>query len=202
MNRKKCVQVARSAMAGRRAHPDRERGYTFHHGLRTARMALELHKQISRPLEVSESLLFVAALFHDVGKGYEPHNRSGAVAVKRLLAGQLTPEEIKQAGRIIREHNVRRKNRRCWTASKIVQDADLLDHFGAHGVWLCLRYGAIHGRVDEQMLKAYNGPQYQQYLGKARKALNFQVSRLAFDGRVAIERQFMDRLAAEAAGKL
>ena len=202
MNRKKCIQVARSAMAGRRAHPDRERGYTFHHGLRTARMALQLHKQISKPLEVSEPLLFVAALFHDVGKGYEPHNRSGAVAIKRLLTEQLTPDEIKAAARIIREHNVRKKKRRCWTASKIVQDADLLDHFGAHGVWLCLRCSAIQGRTDEQTLNAYNGPEYQACLAKARKSLNFQVSRLAFDGRVAIERQFMDRLAAETGGEL
>ena len=202
MNRKKCIQIARSAMAGRRAHPQRERGYTFHHGLRTARMALQLHEQISRPLEVSESLLFVAALFHDVGKGYEPHNRSGAAAVKRLLDGQLAPDEIKAAGRVIREHNLRRNNLRCWTASKIVQDADLLDHFGAHGVWLCLHYSATHGRTDEQTLQFYNGPEYQASLAKSRKALNFQVSRLAFDGRLALERQFMDRLAAEAAGDL
>jgi len=202
MNRKRCIQIARSAMAGRRAHPQRERGYTFHHGLRTARLALALHEQISRPLEVSESLLFVAALFHDVGKGYEPHNRSGAAAVKRLLAGQLTPDEIKAAGRIVREHNLRKNNRRCWTASKIVQDADLLDHFGAHGVWLCLRDSAIHGRNDEQTLQFYNGPEYQALLVKARKSLNFPISRLAFDGRSAIERQLMDRLAAEAKGDL
>ncbi len=202
MNRKKCIQIARLAMAGRRAHPQRERGYTFHHGLRTARMAIQLHEQIPKPLEVSEPLLFVAALFHDVGKGYEPHNRSGAVAIKRLLDEQLDPDEIKAAGRIIREHNLRKKNRRCWTASKIVQDADLLDHFGAHGVWLCLYYSAIHGRSDEQTLKFYDGPEYQAYLAKSRKAFNFQVSRLAFDGWVAIERQLMDRLAAEAGGEL
>ena len=202
MNRKKCIQIARSAMAGRKAHPQRERGYTFHHGLRTARMALALHEQISKPLEVSEPLLFVAALFHDVGKGYEPHNRSGAVTIKRLLDGQLGRDELKAAGRIIREHNIRKKNRRCWTASKIVQDADLLDHFGAHGVWLCLYNSATHARSDEQTLNFHNGPEYQAYLAKSRKALNFQVSRLAFDGRVAIERQLMDRLAAEANGKL
>lgn len=202
MNRKKCIQIARSAMAGRKAHPAREKGYTFHHGLRTARLALRLREQISKPMEVSEALLFAAALFHDVGKGLEPHNHSGAAAVADLLADQLTPDEIKAVGRIVREHNRRKNNRGCWLASKIVQDADLLDHFGAQGIWLCLHYSATHGRTDAQTLKFHNSPDNHAYQVKSRKALNFEISRLAFDRRMSLERQFMDRLAAEADGDI
>jgi len=189
-------------MTGIRTHPAREKGYTFHHGLRTAGLALRLGEQISKPLEVSEALLFVAAMFHDVGKGQEPHNHSGAAVAARLLADELAGDEIEAAGRIIREHNRRKNNRRCWLASKIVQDADLLDHFGAHGVWLCLHYSASRGRTDAQTLKFYNSPENRAYQVKSRKALNFEVSRLAFDRRMSVERQLMDRLAAEAEGEL
>ena len=202
MNRKKCIQIARSAMAGRKARPAREKGYTFHHGFRTARLALRLREQISKPVEVPEALLFAAALFHDIGKGREPHGHSGAAAVAGLLADQLAPDEIKAVGRIVREHNRRKNNRRCWVASKIVQDADLLDHFGAQGVRLCLNYSATHGRTDAQTLKFYNSPDNHAYQVKSRKALNFEISRLAFDRRASLERQFMDRLAAEADGEI
>ncbi len=202
MNRAKCIQIARLAMAGRKAHAAREKGYIFHHGLRAAQLALELRGQISKPMEVSESLMFAAALFHDVGKGREPHNRSGAAAVAGLLADQFSPDEIKAIGRIIREHNRRKNNRRCWLASKIVQDADLLDHFGAHGVWLCLHYSASCDRTDAQTLKYYNSPDHHAYQVKSRKALNFEISRLSFDRRISLERQYMDRLAVEADGGL
>lgn len=202
MNRAKCIQIARAAMAGQKVHPAREKGYTFHHGLRTAHLALRLREQISKPLEVSEKLLFLAGLFHDVGKGREPHNQSGAAAVVGLLGEELTGEEVEAVGRIIREHNQRKNSRRCWVASKIVQDADLLDHFGAHGVWLCLHYSASRDRTDAQTLKYYNSPDHQACQVKSRKALNFEISRLSFDRRVSLERQFMDRLAIEADGGL
>ena len=94
MNRKKCIQVARSAMAGRRAHPQRERGYTFHHGLRTARISLQLHDQISKPLEVSEPLLFVAALFFypiiQMVGSYPPITAPALVVVGSMMIRNVT----------------------------------------------------------------------------------------------------------------
>jgi len=202
MNRARCIQIARAAMARRKAHAAREKGYTFHHGLRTAGIALRLRGQVSQTMEVSEKLLFLGGLFHDVGKGREPHNHSGADAVVGLLGEELTGEEIEAVGRIIREHNQRKNSRRCWVASKIVQDADLLDHFGAHGVWLCLHYSANRDRTDAQTLKYYNSTDHQAYQAKSRKNLNFEISRLSFDRRISLERQYMDRLAVEADGGL
>ena len=153
-------------------------------------------------MEVSEKLLFLAGLFHDVGKGSQAHNHAGAAAVVGLLGEELTDEEIQAIARIIREHNQRKNNRRCWVASKIVQDADLLDHFGAHGIWLCLHYSANRDRTDAQTLKYYNSTDHQAYLVKSRKALNFEISKLSFDRRISLECQYMDRLAAEADGEL
>jgi len=202
MNRKKCIQIARKVMGNKRVNSARQRGYTFHHGLRVARLTLELCRQIPEPLEVSEKLLFVAALFHDVEKGREPHADHGAAAIRRLLAGQLTEEQLAAAGRVIREHNRRKNSRSCWAASRIVQDADMLDHFGSHGIWLCLHYSAAHGRADRETLTYYNSAKHQAYRDKSRKALNFEISRLSFDRRIAVERQFMDRLAEEADGRL
>jgi uncharacterized protein len=202
MNRRKCIQIARKAMGGKKANSARERGYTFHHGLRVARLSLELSEQIPGPIEVSENLLFVAAMFHDVEKGREPHAQHGATVIRRLLKGQLTAEELVAAGRIVLEHNRRKNSRSCWIASRIVQDADLLDHYGSHGIWLTLLHSGAHGRTSDQTLAYYNASKHQAHLAGMREALNFEVSRLSFDRRIAMERQFMDRLAEEADGRL
>jgi len=103
MDRERVIQIARAAMGHNRTHPARERGYVFHHALRTARIALALVERIDEAptLEASEDEVFAAALFHDVAKGEEPHNEAAARCVGELL----TDERTAAVARIVREHN-------------------------------------------------------------------------------------------------
>ena len=201
MNRKKLIEIARAAMAKQRTHPARETGYVFHHCLRTARLAMELLHRIDAPLEASEDVIFAAALFHDVGKCIEPHSETGALLVANLLADEMKPNDLANAARIVREHNRRKEGSDHWTACQVVQDADLLDHFGTQGVWLCFHWSGQFDQTVAQTLEFYDGRENRRHLVESRKELNFKASRRIFDERIAFEREFFDRLAAESAAE-
>ena len=85
MDRQKIIEIARVAMAQRQPRQEREKGYVFHHGLRTAKIAMKLFDSLECPDKTCPDILFCAALFHDVGKGTEPHNETGAKIASELL---------------------------------------------------------------------------------------------------------------------
>jgi len=202
MDTDRLIEIARAAMAGRKDHPARERGYTFHHGLRTARIALRLAGLIDEAVGTPQDVLFAGALFHDVGKAVEPHNETGAARVGELLAGELAAEQLALVQRIVREHNRRAHADECCTAGRVVQDADVLDHFGTQSVWLCFHWQCTHEGSCDDALAFYDGPANRDYLEGSRRALNFEAARRIYDERVAFERAFFDRFAAEAAGQV
>ena len=79
---KRIEQIAHQNMAHRRPDPNREPGFIFQHGRRTARIALHLAEKLD--LDVNHQILYSGALFHDIGKGSDPHNESGACMTKPL----------------------------------------------------------------------------------------------------------------------
>ncbi len=202
MDTEKLIERARSAMADQRSHADREQGYAFHHGLRTARLALALKTRLPEAGDVCEETLFAGALFHDVGKAVNPHHETGAVLVGHLLADLLPAEPLDAVARIVREHNQRHRPAECGLASRIVQDADLLDHFGAQGIWLTLHYSAANGRDVEATVDYRMNARWLARLGEHRGLLNFAVSLEEFDRRTGIEEAYFRRLAAEQEGEL
>jgi uncharacterized protein len=197
VNRKKLIEIARAAMGKQRTHPARETGYIFYHCLRSARLAMELLERIDAPLETSADVIFAAALFHDVGKCIEPHSETGALLVANLLGDEMKPNDLANTARIVREHNRRGHGEEHWTASQVVQDADLLDHFGTQGVWLCFHWSGQFDQTVAETLEFYDGRENRRHLVESRKSLNFKASRRIFDERIAFEREFFDRLAAE-----
>ncbi len=78
MDIEKIDQIAHENMAQRRPDPNREPGFILHHGRRTAQIALRLAEQIN--VNMHRDILYTGALFHDVGKGTEPHNETGRVS--------------------------------------------------------------------------------------------------------------------------
>jgi uncharacterized protein len=202
MDRDRLIEVARLAMAERKTHPAREKGYVFHHGLRTAELAMHLRGRIDRPLEADPEVVFAAALFHDVGKGIEPHHETGAALTAALLAEACGADQVRAIAAIVRRHNQRGGGEALPVATRLVQDADLLDHFGAQSVWLAFHWSGTHERTCEQTLAFYNGEENRRYLAASRAALNFEATREVYDRRVTFERDFFDRLAAESAGGL
>lgn len=201
MDAERLIEKARAAMGERKRATSREKGYIFHHGLRTARIAMNLAKLIGEPVE-RHDLLFAAALFHDIGKGIKPHNEVGAKLAADLLTGECPADDLVVIARIIREHNRRKHASQCLVASRILQDADVLDHYGAQNVWLAFHWCAAHDESPQQCLAFFQGEDYRRDVAESRESLNFDVSRRLFDNRVAFERGFFDRFAREIDGEL
>jgi uncharacterized protein len=196
MDKQRLIEIARGAMAGVKAHPARETGYVFHHGLRVAKIAMDLLGRLGEPAGAAPGVIWAACLFHDVGKGVEPHHQTGAARARELLAGELPATELRTVAELILLHNQRGREGLS-TAAKVVQDADLLDHFGAQCVWLCISWSRTYDRTIEQALEFYNGAENGRYIAGSRASLHFAASREEFDRRVAVERRFFDELAAE-----
>ncbi|MFA6132860.1 MAG: HD domain-containing protein [Phycisphaerae bacterium] len=202
MNRQRILDIARSAMADRKTMPTREKGYIFHHGLRTAKIALTLVETVGVPIEVSPDILFAAAVFHDIGKGQEPHNERGADRAEQLLKTECDCHEIAEIAAIIRLHNQRRKAQECSNAVRIHQDADILDHFGAQSIWLAFHWNAATEESPEQSLEFCASEKNKKWVTGARASLNFAISGEIFDRRQAFETNFYHRFRNEIDGCL
>jgi uncharacterized protein len=188
-------------MASRKPHPTRERGYIFYHGRRVGHLAQHLAERIEQAADLDGDLLYAGGLFHDVGKGTEPHHLIGARLVEELLKPVLGPEQIEQIASIVANHNQRDCDD-CSLAQRIVQDADILDHLGAQNVWLCIQYSASKKRSVAQMLEFYDSQDNAHYLKGCLHALHFEASRQEARRRLKIERDLMDALARQEQGRL
>lgn len=201
MDREKLTEIARRAMADRKPHPRRERGYIFHHGRRVGLLAERLADRIEQARDLDRDLLYAGGLFHDVGKGDEPHHRTGQLMVRDLLVGVLEAGQVEQVASLVAGHN-RRGQAGCTPAQKLIQDADIVDHLGAQDVWLCIQYSAAEDRGVAQTLEFYDSRGNQAYLAQCIEALNYQASRVEARRRQELERRFMDALADEEQGRL
>jgi uncharacterized protein len=175
-----------------RPDPAREPGFVFYHGRRTAQIALKLAGQIDA--QVDRDILYAGALFHDVGKGSNPHNEVGAHMVRDLLGGVCQPEELERICQIVREHNQRRQPNAYAPETRLVQDADLLDHVGPIGPWLTFYWNATHGETIDDALCFFHSEENAHLQESTRNALNLDISVRIFDQRIAFERQFFAAL--------
>jgi uncharacterized protein len=181
-------QIAEEALAKRQGHAAREPDWLLHHGRRTARLALWLCDQVQA--EVDRDTLYMGALLHDVAKGNEPHNETGAAMTSTLLADHCTQSELAEIRELIRCHSLRGQPDDLSLAAKIVQDADILDHVGAIDVWLAFYWsGAQHETVADHM-RFIHGEENARYRGKMRVLLNFAVAQRLYDERIAFEDTF------------
>jgi putative nucleotidyltransferase with HDIG domain len=190
MNMKKITRIAQKAMVNRAAPPTREPGWIYHHGLRTAKIALWLNDQLLT--DADPDVLFVGALFHDVGKDFEPHNETGAALVRKLLKKECTKQELKDIARMVRLHNQRRKTHDYPHSVTIVQDADALDHMGAIDVWMAFYWSGVHRETFRDHMKYFQGAKNARWRKSLREGLNYDLSVQEFDRRVAYEDEFFE----------
>jgi len=201
IDRHAILDIARLTMAARKGLLTREVGYLLHHGQRTAEIALRLCEVIDNNEEVNGDILYAAALFHDIGKGINPHAETGAELARTLLSEVCSPVECEQIASLIRQHN-KRAQQQTPLAAGILQDADILDHFGAQAVWLCCLYNGYTEKGPHGALAYYESEENALYLQRSRALLNYDYSREVFDRRLEVEQSFFKRFREEMDGAL
>lgn len=189
-------------MAGRRSHLEREPGYIYHHGIRTANLAGEIIGKVQGKKTVFDPVLYTGALFHDVGKGFAAHNEAGAVAARSLLDGVCGPADLDRISDIVKYHCIRKNGLDLDGEILAVQDADMIDHFGAQEIWLSIYYQAYSHGSQHDLIEYWDTDNFRERTAKLRGLLNFDISRSIFDDRVDFQESFLSRFKLENDGKV
>ena len=190
MNIEKVELIAREQMETLVSYLEREPGWLYYHGRRTARLSLWLSSELGA--QVDQDVVYAGALFHDIGLGSEPHNQTGAVRTRELLVDFATPPELEAICEIVERHN-RRHDPTAPLAARIVQDADLLDHVGLVGIWTTIYANGANALHFEHHQRTHLSEQRAAALYAMRRDLNFGAAKKLFDARVIEERAFFDR---------
>ena len=195
-------KIAKENMAGRRSHLDREPGYIYDHGIRTANLSAEIMAKAGGERRESDPVLYTGALFHDVGKGFAAHHEAGAELVKQLLSEQCTPEGLSRISDIVRFHCIRKQGLDLDSEILAVQDADMIDHFGTQEIWLSVYYQAYSHGNQRDVIEYWETDDFRKRTERLRGLLNFDISRALFDDRVEFQEAFLTRFKQESEGKL
>ena len=139
-------------------------------------------------------------MFHDVGKGIGEHGQTGAEMVRFLLKDELTADEIEEVSRLVYAHNHRAPGTGKWDLwAQLLQDADIIDHYGTIEVWLNFQYCAHADRQMTEDLSFYSD-EFPAQTEKHRALLNFEEAKRVYDERVQFNKAFAARMAVEAEG--
>lgn len=193
-------ELAWQSMGERITHPQREKGFIYYHGQRVAAIALQLRELICPGDESYDQVILVGGWFHDVGKGLEPHWEYGALIAREMLKEHCSPRELEQIVEIVQGHTLR-KQRDYPHYVQLVQDADILDHYGSLEIWLNFQYCALSGWGMERSWEFY-AEKYGEQITKVRALLNFPQSVEFFDEKDRFVRQFVERFRREGRGEL
>lgn len=200
MDFEKLDKLAFQYMGKRKSHKEREMGAAYYHGKRVANGVIELRKRLLDD-DSMDNILRCAGMFHDIGKGIEPHNYTGTVLVRDLLKDQMSEAELEQVCRLIEAHCDRKPqtNAHSWD-EKLLQDADLLDHYGSQGIWMSVSYYAYTTQQEMDQVPAFYITEWQGQIAKHRKLLNFDLSKQIFDDKVSFEMKIANRMEVEKDG--
>jgi uncharacterized protein len=193
-------QRAFEYLGQRKAHHHRETGFIYYHGARVAKLVINLRKLILPEDSSMDEILQAAAYFHDVAKGIEPHSKYGAVLVKEIIQDLCTEEEIKQISGLIQCH-AHRKKRQYNNYEMLLQDADLLDHFGTIELWMNFYYYATEDQNMDFSIDYYH-TEFKDMAVKNRSLLNFEISEKVFDEKLEFVNNFVKRMEIENKGDI
>ena len=194
-------KIAEQYLYDLNSHPERDTGFVYHHGLRTAKIALKLREAIKEDDRIDD-LIYVAGLFHDVGKVFPKHNEMGATITKDLLRNHCTEDELNYIYEMIYFHNQRKKQDDFPFYVKLIQDADLVDHFGSLDIWLGISYNRYRKQNLDQMIAFWTSKEYQNLLDKHRKLLNYDISIKIYEEKIDFAKSFIERFVKENRGEL
>lgn len=187
-------------LSKRKAHKRRETGFIYYHGERTANLVISLRKLVLPEDSSMDDILQAAAYFHDVAKGVEPHSKYGAILAEEMLQDLCSKEELDKICELIRLHTSRKKGN-CDDYAKLLQDADLLDHFGSIELWMGMHYAAAEDWNIDTLVDFYKGD-FKEDADKNRSLINYEVSERIFDEKVEFTYKFVHRLIVENKGQI
>jgi len=198
----KLEKLARELMGNRQTHNSREKGHIFNHGRRTGLLARNLRPLVVPDCSSFDDLIFLGGLYHDIGKGIEPHARAGVLLAREVLKDHLTEKDLEIVLEIIEKHNKIIPGNEHPFYVKLIQDADLLDHMGTLEIWLKFCYSSRRGESIEDTLGYWKSDFYQKKLIKWRDRLNYAQARKIFAERMDFLNQFIQRLEKENNGEI
>jgi uncharacterized protein len=184
-----------------------ECGFRYFHGLRVADIARMLAE--SRSEEYDQQTLFLGAFLHDVGKaGYRgpDHGPRGAEMICREAMHMIAEKQREGICNAVANHYMRPRS--SWLRGRevpelryetlLVQDADILDHFGVVALWTAIRWSVQEGRNQLETIDRYYGD--AAWLEEASQSLNFAESREELAKRIALQETIYDSWRREQAG--
>ena len=180
--------VAHAEMEKRQDLSFREPGWTLYHGKRTGRIACHLRELLD--LSVDPDALYVAGLFHDGRKDQEPHAELGAKRIRDLLSGLIPQESLTTICEAVSLHNKRMQSESFSDFTKLLQDADLIDHIGFIDIWMSFYWSGNKNESIDDHLAFYKGKTRKQTQDYMITHLNFDVSQEMFEERVKMSDQF------------
>lgn len=189
--------LAEKTMAARKAHLTRERGFIWRHCRRTAVGVIQLRERVTGDASHDDALR-IAAMFHDIGKDIEPHEHTGALLCRDLLADLLPPALLEEVVCLIAAHKDHQSTD-PW--ARLLQDADIIDHFGTVELGISFQYGAFAaGEPGMDATLAWYRDEYMPYVERTRKQLYCDAARAIFEEKVAFTQAFAQRFAVEMMG--
>ena len=196
-------EIAYKKMGNLKAHIRREKGFIYYHGLRTAKLALTLRKNIYPEISKYDDIIYVGALFHDIGKGIEPHEKTGQALVKYMLKKHCTEEELGMISDIVRFHRDRNTDKDYSIWVKLVQDADILEHQGTTEVWLNFAYSLYDERSYDRAIEWWlkDEKSLKERIEQEGK-LNYSFSRKIWHEKISFVDNFIKRLKDESEGEI
>lgn len=193
---------------GCHSEPNREPGYRYHHGRRVETIALEIAQFENLLKCVNVKALRAASLLHDLGKclpnaNGQDHALKGANETRRRLQNQIDQETLNIITEAIAQHNKRRSDLYPSRHEEtLIQDADLIDHFGLMEVWLHFyQIAKQNGTIKDAVALPYQ-EHLQSWHGYAQGSLNYPTSQSMLHARMARSRDFFTLFAQEQRGRI
>ena len=180
-----------------------EKSGKYYHGKRVAKLALTLKKNIlPNDGDSHDDIITVAGWFHDVMNGTDGHALAGAERTKILLSEHCSEYEMQEIYDIIYRHDDRHSDRNSFSVyAKIQQDADHLDHFGAHDIWARFVTLSLNSRTIAEVIEYVK--EWQKSVGtRFEEELNFDISKKIHREKAEFFHSFAERFITEGTGKI
>lgn len=190
--------IAVAEMKHKSSRPHKEKGNKYYHGQRVGNLLKQLASEIG--YNSNTDVIVIAAWFHDICNGEKNHEIAGATRTVELLKGFCAANELESIYQLISVHDSR-VNENLSVEAKILQDADLLDHFGCFEIWSAFLYAQKEQLSMKEIARLMKDSYYRDFESE-RALLHFEISKQVYDEKRRYIWGFITRLEEESLGNI